>query len=103
MAAHSCPDDAPASSPPLLLGQLNYLSTVSGGGYLGGWFSSWASRHPQGSAGVIRELSSVPEAAWEPEPAPLRYLREFASYLTRILEHFQPTPGHGHGSAQCRA
>jgi hypothetical protein len=88
MAAHSCPDDAPASSPPLLLGELNYLSTVSGGGYLGGWFSSWASRHPLGSAGVIRELSSVPEAAWEPEPAPLRYLRKFASYLNPQLGAF---------------
>jgi len=80
MAAHSVSQQAP-DAPPQLLGEVDYLSTVSGGGYLGGWFSSWAARHPQRSAGVIRELASVPEADWEPEPAPLRYLRQFTSYL----------------------
>ncbi|MGO9967884.1 MAG: hypothetical protein ACLPY2_11485 [Bryobacteraceae bacterium] len=80
MAAHSVSQEAP-DDPPRLLGEVDYLSTVSGGGYLGGWFSSWAARHPQRSAGVIRELAEVPEADWEPEPAPLRYLRKFTSYL----------------------
>src|SRR5271156_914946 len=26
------------------LGQFDYLSTVSGGGYIGGWFSAWIMR-----------------------------------------------------------
>jgi len=80
MAGHSVSPQAP-HDPPQLLGEIDYLSTVSGGGYLGGWFSSWAARHPQRSAGVIRELASVPETDWEPEPPPLRYLRKFTSYL----------------------
>jgi hypothetical protein len=79
LAAHSCSPEG--SEAPLLLGEIDYLSTVSGGGYLGGWFSSWAARHPSGAAGVIRELASVPEANWEPEAPTLRYLRRFANYL----------------------
>jgi len=87
MAARSVSQQAP-DAPPQLLGEVDYLSTVSGGGYLGGWFSSWAARHPQRSAGVIRELASVPEADWEPEPAPLRYLRKFVSYLNPQIGAF---------------
>ena len=87
LAAHSVSTESPAE-PVRLLGEVDYLSTVSGGGYLGGWFSSWAARHPQGSAGVIRELAAVPEADWEPEPAPLRYLRKFKSYLNPQLGAF---------------
>jgi hypothetical protein len=67
---------------------VDYLSTVSGGGYLGGWFSAWASRHPDGCAGVVRELVAAPDVAWEPEPAPLRHLREFSSYLNPHLGAF---------------
>lgn len=87
MAAHSVSQGSLAE-PPSLLGEFDYLATVSGGGYLGGWFSSWAARHPQGSAGVIRELAAVPETDWEPEPAPLRYLRRFTSYLNPQLGAF---------------
>jgi hypothetical protein len=87
LAAHSFSREAP-DEPPRLLGEVDYLSTVSGGGYLGGWFSSWAARHPQGTAGVIRELAAVPETGWEPEPAPLRYLRKFTNYLNPQLGAF---------------
>jgi len=74
-----------AGAPPQLLGETDYLSTVSGGGYLGGWFSSWASRHADGTAGVIRDLAAAPDAAWEPEPEPVRYLRKFSNYLNPQL------------------
>src|ERR687884_1351970 len=37
-----------------LLKEFDYLSTVSGGGYLGGWFSAWV--HRRGLAGVVRRL-----------------------------------------------
>jgi hypothetical protein len=84
LAARSC-SGAATDEPPRLLGEIDYLSTVSGGGYLGGWFSSWAARHSQGSAGVIQELAAVPERDWEPEPVPLRYLRKFANYLNPQL------------------
>jgi hypothetical protein len=84
LAAHSWSPKSP-SAPPVLLGELDYLSTVSGGGYLGSWFSSWASRHAEGAAGVIKELAAAPDAKWEPEPAPLRYLRKFSNYLNPQL------------------
>ena len=32
------------TSRPELLGELDFISTVSGGGYLGAWFSAWATR-----------------------------------------------------------
>jgi hypothetical protein len=87
LAVHSCSPAAP-DEPLRLLGEIDYLSTVSGGGYLGGWFSSWAARHKQCSAGVIRELAAVPETGWEPESAPLRHLRKFANYLNPQLGAF---------------
>jgi Patatin-like phospholipase len=66
---------------PQLLGEIDFLSTVSGGGYLGSWFSAWAMRAPGGAAQVIRELASHPKTDWEPEPEPLRRLRTFTNYL----------------------
>ena len=87
LASYSCSPE-PSGEAPCLLGELEYLSTVSGGGYLGAWISSWAKHHPQGAAGVIRELAAVPEAEWEPEPAPLRYLRKFTNYLNPQLGAF---------------
>ena len=35
-----------------LLGAFDYLSTVSGGGYLGSWLSSWIAREQGGVAAV---------------------------------------------------
>jgi hypothetical protein len=87
LAAHSWSPKDPAA-PPRLLAGVDYLSTVSGGGYLGGWFSAWASRHADGAAGVVRELAAAPDAGWEPEPAPLRHLRKFSNYLNPQLGAF---------------
>jgi hypothetical protein len=87
LAVHSWSPKDPAT-PPRLLAGVDYLSTVSGGGYLGGWFSAWASRHADGTAGVIRELAAAPDAGWEPEPAPLRHLRKFSNYLNPRLGAF---------------
>ena len=87
LAAHSWSGKDPAA-PPRLLAGVDYLSTVSGGGYLGGWFSAWASRHADGTAGVIRELAAAPDSGWEPEPAPLRHLRKFSNYLNPQLGAF---------------
>ena len=87
LAAHSWSPKDPAA-PPRLLAGVDYLSTVSGGGYLGGWFSAWASRHADGTAGVVRELAMAPDTGWEPEPAPLRHLRKFSNYLNPQLGAF---------------
>src|SRR5205823_5590866 len=84
-------------SRPKLLGEFDYLSTVSGGGYLGSWFSAWATRMSycgqarlkdcdlqgtsDGPAAMIAELSKSPDSTFEPEPQPVRHLREYTNYL----------------------
>ena len=71
-----------------VLDRFDYLSTVSGGGYVGSWLSTWIHRHPGGLAGVVNELSvpAQPEAGGtarvvEPEPAPVRFLRSYSHFL----------------------
>src|SRR5262249_49517390 len=64
-----------------LLDKFHYLSTVSGGGYIGSWLSAWIKHHLGGVAGVIAELRQPKDSALNPEPQPIRYLREFSNYL----------------------
>jgi len=40
-----------------ILDKFHYMSTVSGGGYIGSWLSSWARRHPYGISGVQEDLA----------------------------------------------
>jgi hypothetical protein len=116
-----------------VLKKFDYLSTVSGGGFIGSWLSSWARRHEDGMAGVERELRTadtartmaivppakkgepagaklsikenpppptssmvvrdkpaappcdVPAAKIDPEPQPVRHLREYSNYLSPKL------------------
>ena len=78
-----------------VLPRFDFLSTVSGGGYLGGWFSAWIHRHSEGLAGVIQDLcpeaNSAPgsppsaRATLEPEAAPIRHLRAYSNYLSPRL------------------
>ncbi|MEO8049020.1 MAG: patatin-like phospholipase family protein [Acidobacteriota bacterium] len=97
----------PAGARPKLLGEFDYLSTVSGGGYLGSWFSAWATRRSKleapladsnirlrdpgipdlrdGTAEVIRKLASMTEEAFAPEQAPVKHLRAYSNYLSPRL------------------
>jgi hypothetical protein len=68
-----------------LLDKFDFISTVSGGGYIGSWLSSWMRRHPNGPRGVADELASMPEHPLQPEPEPVRHLREYSNYLTPKL------------------
>ncbi|HEX8152144.1 MAG TPA: patatin-like phospholipase family protein, partial [Thermoanaerobaculia bacterium] len=78
-----------------ILDKFDYLSTVSGGGYIGSWLSSWARRHPDGITGVQEDLVRAdtatghkdlrPESKLEPEPHPMRHLREYSNYLSPRL------------------
>jgi len=101
-----------------ILNHVDYLSTVSGGGYIGSWFAAWVRRqdeecrrqqqkstaastastskadreesHCNGFRSVVDELK--PEVgtdpldrdpgALQPDPAPIRHLREYSNYLT---------------------
>jgi len=66
-----------------LLDQFDYLSTVSGGGYIGGWLSAWIHRHRNGLAGVIGELRGEARASkLDVEPEPLRHLRDYSNFVT---------------------
>lgn len=66
-----------------LLKEFDYLSTVSGGGYIGSWLTAWIHRHPEGLEGVTRELRNpVPQSKIDPDPHPIRYLRNYSSFLT---------------------
>jgi hypothetical protein len=65
-----------------LLRKFEYLSTVSGGGYIGSWLSAWIHRHSEGPAGVERDLASGDDSKVDPDPAPLRYLRRYSNFIT---------------------
>jgi len=64
-----------------LLDKFHYLSTVSGGGYIGSWLSAWVKNHAQGIGGVVAELQSRPASTLKSEPRPIHHLREFSNYL----------------------
>lgn len=68
-----------------LLDQFHYLSTVSGGGYVGGWLSAWIHRHLHGVSGVMGALRVSPEKILAPEPEPVLHLRSYSNYLTPRL------------------
>ena len=59
---------------------LDYLSTVSGGGYIGSWLMAWAQRSRYSDA--VSQLATSAPTSGDPEPEPIRHLREYTSYLT---------------------
>jgi hypothetical protein len=64
-----------------MLNRFHYLSTVSGGGFIGSWLSSWMRRHREGAVGVAKDLSRKPADPLFPEVKPIVHLREYSSYL----------------------
>ncbi|MDP2829137.1 MAG: patatin-like phospholipase family protein [Sulfuricellaceae bacterium] len=63
-----------------MLKQFDYLSTVSGGGYIGAWLSALIYRSPDGLAGAQEVLH--PKQRTGEEAPPLRFLRRYSNYLT---------------------
>jgi len=61
-----------------MLSKFHYLSTVSGGGYIGSWFTAWVRRAPQG----LPEVESQLAADTAVEPRQLTHLRKYAQYLS---------------------
>ncbi|MCG6921745.1 MAG: patatin-like phospholipase family protein, partial [Acidobacteria bacterium] len=70
-----------------VLEQFDYLSTVSGGGYIGSWLTAWASR-AGGLGGVVPRLRRDAAPPAEGEPDPIQHLREYNSYLSPRLGAF---------------
>lgn len=82
------PGSGATDEPPKLLAEFDYLSTVSGGGYLGGWLTSWIHRQAGDTGKVIREIAARPAEKFEPEPRPIRHLRAYSNYLNPRLGAF---------------
>jgi hypothetical protein len=75
-----------------LLRRWHYLSTVSGGGYLGSWLSAWIHRQrrrtpdpAQALAEVESQLGGAPGSPLDPGPEPLTYLRSYSRYMSPHL------------------
>ena len=67
-----------------LLSQVDYLSTISGGGYIGSWLISWI--HRSGVKKVEQDLHDSVEQRIATgtrymEPNPVRWMRQYTSYL----------------------
>jgi hypothetical protein len=74
-----------------LLPLFDYLSTVSGGGYIGSWLVAWLKRSARQPA--IEEVQESLSPARNPDPwseqtRPIRWLRSFSNYLTPSLGAF---------------
>ena len=65
-----------------LLRMVDYLSTVSGGGYIGSWLAAWIRR-----AGFDQVERDLVEVARDPRrgPDPVGFLRKYSNYLTPRL------------------
>jgi len=67
---------------------VDYLSTVSGGGYIGGWLAAWIKRQNPGMAptpveAVEDRLAPDQRARFESETLnPIHFLRQYSNYLT---------------------
>ena len=77
-----------------LLGLVDYLSTVSGGGYIGSWMTSWAyyvsrrtgSPSTNHIAAIEAALNQTPRKIGElSEPPQVHFLRRYSNYLTPRL------------------
>ena len=76
----------------MALHRFHYLSTVSGGGYIGSWLSSWIHRANDSTGDatspeeqVSRALAHTPKWKLNPEPTTVEHLREFSNYLAPKL------------------
>jgi Patatin-like phospholipase len=77
----SPPEDENSDKQPQnsLLGRFQFLSTVSGGGYIGSWLSAWRQRDDFPT--VWRNLINRPDGP-DVEPPELSWLRSYSNYLT---------------------
>lgn len=62
----------------------DYLSTVSGGGYIGSWLTALVHREGGGDVAAIEErlAPTAPDGAPRPDHPAVRYLRDYSNYLT---------------------
>lgn len=68
-----------------LLRKFHYLSTVSGGGYIGSWLTAWIHRRGGRVDEVAQGLRTRWKEHWGEAPEEIRFLRRFSNYLTPKL------------------
>ena len=78
-----------------VLNQVDYLSTVSGGGYIGSWLMAWVYRRWSAAGSptckasyqeVVSALAGQSDVTiGDPEPTTVRHLRSYTSYLAPAL------------------
>ena len=56
-----------------LLDRFHYLSTVSGGGYIGSWLTAWIHRADGGLTSVAAQLARTRDSRPNPEPVEIRF------------------------------
>ncbi len=66
-----------------LLACFHYLATVSGGGYIGGFWSAWRSREGRRPGELFPQDGPTRD---RPEPPEVRHLREFGNFLRPRLQ-----------------
>ena len=71
-----------------LLDKFDYLSTVSGGGYIGAWLTAWLNHEKKGLASVIEQLRRDAPKPARGVPDPIEHLREYNNYLSPKLGAF---------------
>lgn len=64
-----------------LLHRVDYLSTVSGGGYIGSWLHAWVNRQ-DGNVRQVEDELAVKAGATAHEPYQVTWLRQYSNYLT---------------------
>lgn len=62
-----------------LLQKIDYLSTVSGGGYIGSWLQAWIYRSDKGLKNVEVKLKNEGGTKEAPQ---IHWLRDYSNYLT---------------------
>src|SRR5215471_10470100 len=70
-----------------LLSGFDYLSTVSGGGYIGSWLTAWKQRR-NGLAEIIPDQNPFAPFPGPGKPDPIQHLREYNSYLSPTMGLF---------------
>jgi hypothetical protein len=64
-----------------VLGAFDYLSTVSGGGYTGGWFTAWLHRDGAAARGDVLRALDPAIARQRTRRTPVEYVRRMCRYL----------------------
>ncbi len=73
-----------------ILSRIGYLSTVSGGGYIGTWLNLWSQRDPAGLKGIEEKLVPPPEGmdGGTQEAPQIQWLRKYSNFLAPITGIF---------------